>query len=1150
MDDSSDLQLEAAIRVDELAAEYARLAADDPELSPEAFVRQHPDVPGDALLAVIRGAGALRRTVRRSEGPFPPGTSVGPYRVRDVIGRGGMGIVYDAVETELDRGVALKAMDALASDERTKERFSREARAAARLDHASIVPVFGSGETDGVLWYAMRRVEGASLDSLLRDLDSKDEGARSAALRQIDGAASSVDSVSGSAAARLSTRARAAVSIVQALAHALAYAHAQGILHRDIKPANVLIDRGGAALLTDFGLCKVESDPSLTQAGDLVGTLRYMPPEALEGSYDVRGEVYSLGLVLYESIVGQPAFVGDSRQSILSQVLSHDPPPLQKVVPNAPEDLARVVAKATSKLPEERYATAADFADDLEAILRGLPVRARRPSAMYLARLFVRRNRALAATVFAAMLALVVGATLYVVQLRGAFQRTEDALELAKEREAGMNEALALSAKSVAEARIAGAEATLRAGDVAAARGLVASVDEEHRDWMWRHLWARCGEREFTSAGDFFGLEGAVEASDGKRLATFGSIGVMIRSRRGLELERSLYFGARDACALGDELLLLATDGMALHRLDLGAEGEVAPARVATFESPVAQVAAVGGAGTLLLLDDAGGLVTGFDPRAAKATWARPIVGHEVRVVAPLDGSSFVVGTSGGGVFTGSSQGEDLTPVARHGAELTELLAEDGELIASGAQDGSLILYPGATGHARVHVAFESAVLALARSRAHPHLIAVGLGARVVAIVDARHGNVLRRAAGFDSRPAAVFFGEDPWLTTATYGSEVTGHPDDDHDGRFEVTMGFGDCLTVAASPDGERLYSTGTDGLLVARDLASGQVAATFVPSGALGARPSVHPDGRKLALGPLLLDAATLDPIGELGSESHLLSHFTEAGDLVSLVSESPATQGSREMVLGDVTARLWSTDGDPTLLEEEPAGKLYGVLERVISSEDGERLFVLSTGADVLCLETQLLAKAWSTTLVEQEAIAMAFDERSDELFVACRDGRVYVIDAATGEQHADRTFRIAPGVSRLAAPSDLQPGPVEGWLTSCTSDGRVDLWECATGRRVGGLAGTGTWLRHVAPVGSTGWLCAAGRHGRAVLFGSGEGPVGPGAVSAPGFDLSDALERIRDDATAPSSKEPLLQSLLASPRFSFPDGVPLETDSEDG
>ncbi|MEM9381750.1 MAG: serine/threonine-protein kinase [Planctomycetota bacterium] len=412
-DDSLDL--EHAARLDELAAAYRREVDAGARETPEAFADRHADVR-DELLAVLRGM-ALLDGRRASVGPLGEGQRVGPYVIRGELGRGGMGVVYEAVEEGLGRVVALKALDATLTDERFRARFQREARAAARLDHPGIVPVYGSGEDGPTLWYAMRRVSGVGLDRILSALSGPGD---SAARREAESTLSGIGSSAASAATASGTAAqRAAASIAMRIAEALAYAHAAGVLHRDVKPANVMLDLDGAAHLTDFGLCKLEGDASLTAETDIVGTLRYLPPEALQGSADARGDVYGAGLVLYELLARRPAFKADDRASMLQRVLHEDPEPLSRLCPDVPDDLAQIVTKATAKLPEERYASADDLARDLASFLSGRPVEARAPNRLYLARLFVRRNRPLVAAVvavFAALVAGVVGTSIGIVR--------------------------------------------------------------------------------------------------------------------------------------------------------------------------------------------------------------------------------------------------------------------------------------------------------------------------------------------------------------------------------------------------------------------------------------------------------------------------------------------------------------------------------------------------------------------------------------------------------------------------------------------------------------------------------------------------------------------------------------------------------------
>ena len=164
------------------------------------------------------------------------------------------------------------------------------------------------------------------------------------------------------------------------VADALAYAHSQGVLHRDIKPSNLLLDNHGTVWVTDFGLAKLDDQQNLTGSGDILGTLRYMPPEAFEGRHDARGDVYSLGITLYEMLALRPAFDETDRARLIRLVTADAPPRLRKLNRDVPRDLETVIHKAIDRDPEHRYQTAAELADDLRLFVEDRPVRARRAS--------------------------------------------------------------------------------------------------------------------------------------------------------------------------------------------------------------------------------------------------------------------------------------------------------------------------------------------------------------------------------------------------------------------------------------------------------------------------------------------------------------------------------------------------------------------------------------------------------------------------------------------------------------------------------------------------------------------------------------------------------------------------------------------------
>jgi serine/threonine protein kinase/WD40 repeat protein len=344
-----------------------------------------------------------------------PATSLsgrlGDYQVLREVGRGGMGVVYEAIQLSLGRRVALKVLLSYPLlDARWVERFRREARAAGRLHHTNIVPVYGTGEEGGMHYIAMQFIPGAGLDAILRRLrqlapgSSIGAGDSSPPSGTCTSLAASMQALLGSAPIAHSREPcadekpqedrllhfpicdlqsaiynRKMVWLGIQAAEALDYAHSQGVVHRDVKPSNLLLDADGALWVSDFGLAKGAADPDdLTHTGDLVGTLRYAAPERFAGKCDARTDVHGLGLTLYELLTLRPAFPETDRSKLLEQVLRSEPPRPRRLVPSLPRDLETIVLKAIARDPAQRYATARDLADDLRRFLDDLPIRARR----------------------------------------------------------------------------------------------------------------------------------------------------------------------------------------------------------------------------------------------------------------------------------------------------------------------------------------------------------------------------------------------------------------------------------------------------------------------------------------------------------------------------------------------------------------------------------------------------------------------------------------------------------------------------------------------------------------------------------------------------------------------------------------------------
>lgn len=331
----------------------------------------------------------------------PPETgTLGDFRLIREIGRGGMGVVYEAEQISLGRKVALKVLPFAATlDSRQLRRFENEARAAAQLHHAHVVPVYAVGCERGVHYYAMQLINGQPLSDVIDRLRRTPK----ASLPSTETAAT----FSGWTHAGIESASffRTVAMLGAQAADALEYAHQMGVVHRDVKPANLLVDGRDHLWVTDFGLARVQTAPGMTAPGDLVGTLRYMSPEQARGdpAIDPRSDVYSLGATLYELLTLRPVFTGANRQEYLRQIFDDDPVHPRTWNRTIPVEFETVVLKALSKSPEDRYTSAAALADDLRRFLDDRPVMARRPSLRDRAARWARRHRRAGACVVAAL---------------------------------------------------------------------------------------------------------------------------------------------------------------------------------------------------------------------------------------------------------------------------------------------------------------------------------------------------------------------------------------------------------------------------------------------------------------------------------------------------------------------------------------------------------------------------------------------------------------------------------------------------------------------------------------------------------------------------------------------------------------------------
>jgi serine/threonine protein kinase/Flp pilus assembly protein TadD len=375
------------------------------------------------------------------DGEASPPAALGDFRIVRQVGRGGMGVVYEAEQLSMRRRVALKVLPfAAALDARALQRFKNEAQAAGHLQHTNIVPVYSVGCERGVHFYAMQYVEGQTLAALIADLGRHSNRAAAEPpvatgpyVPSTEPAAVATQPVAGLSTMhshREPAFFRAVAQLAIQAAEALEHAHQMGVVHRDIKPGNLMVDGRGNLWVTDFGLAQFQTDASLTVSGDLIGTVRYMSPEqalAKRILIDHRTDIYSLGVTLYELLTLRPAFAGKDRQELLRQITFEEPCRPRRLNRALPPELETIVLKAMEKNPADRYATAQALADDLRRWLEDKPIQARRPSLVQRARKWGQRHRAMvrtAAVCLLVTLAVLAGSVGWVVRDQAA-RRTE-----------------------------------------------------------------------------------------------------------------------------------------------------------------------------------------------------------------------------------------------------------------------------------------------------------------------------------------------------------------------------------------------------------------------------------------------------------------------------------------------------------------------------------------------------------------------------------------------------------------------------------------------------------------------------------------------------------------------------------------------------
>jgi eukaryotic-like serine/threonine-protein kinase len=991
-----------------------------------------------------------------------PPDRLGDYRILREIGRGGMGVVYEAVQESLGRHVALKVLPMHGQiDPVQMERFRLEARSAAKLHHTHIVPVHGVGEHGGVHYYAMQFIQGCGLDSVLDDLRRLRPGAgpppavaitreaelsRAAAQSLLAGGSTGttpneggqdalVGSCSGSASGSgMSSRGepsyyRAVARIGVQVAEALAHAHSQGVLHRDIKPSNLLLDADGEAWVTDFGLAKVEGSDGPTRTGDFVGTLRYMAPERFEGWSDPRSDVYGLGVTLYELLTLHPAYEAETRAILIERVLHASPPAPRRHDSRIPRDLETIVQKSIAKEPAERYATGMALAEDLRNYLAGKPIQARRVGLTERAWRWSRRNPAATGLVGVSLVALMAltGAGV------SALDRAKVQLALRNEQRAFKNESSAR--KSEAAIRYFNdmimAEREWSSGNVRRVELLLDEWDpkpgqNDARGWEWHYL-NRLRHKSALTLTHSGGLYGVAYSPDRRYLVSAGGLdqALKIWDASSGRFVRSLpHVDATCVVFSSDGKYLASSGGQCFVR------GKVKLWDTATWEELPIFPVVTGWSSSVA-----------FHPDGSRLAVASGELENSNRV------SILEIGT---GKRLGFIDGDV-------GGVLSVEFSPDGKRIATacGHMDSSAVEKEPSVALIRDAVTLE--VLQRLEGHTEP-LTSVAFspdGTKLatssldltVRVWDAASAKEIRKLIGHGRRPNKVVFSPNgKWLAAGTDGTSIT---------VWEVETGkeinwirghTAEVYGLAFDPDSRRLASS-SNNIVKVWDLEPSKDVSTLRGHDAWVSRAVFSPDGKLIATASIDRTIKVWDPAD--GQCKYTLVGHTEP---IFTLDFSPdgttlASGGGNwkhidregEIRVWDLATRkevrsLHAHVGLARALAFSPDG-------RQLASVGGERTFVPAIRIwDVKTWQERPPLKGHTLGLT---CIAYSRDGRL--IASAGFDNTVKIWDAGSGreirtlEGHTDGIFSVA------FSPDGKQ-------LASCSQDGNTRLWDPTTGQGI--------------------------------------------------------------------------------------------------
>jgi WD40 repeat protein/serine/threonine protein kinase len=1095
------------------------------------------------------------------------GRELGDYRIIREVGRGGMGIVYEAEQVSLGRRVALKVLpQQVLLDSKHRQRFDREARAAAKLHHTNIVPVFGVGEQDGLCYYVMQYIRGLGLDKVLEELKriAQSSPASVAASRgelrvsrRSDASAAKVaqsllsgqyecsepateeiaqpapavsapnappesftvsDSSlplavgleeSQSSPKRTSTYWQSIARIGAQAAEALQYAHDQGITHRDIKPSNLLLDLQGTVWVTDFGLAKSDDQQDLTHSGDILGTIRYLPPEAFDGKSDPRSDIYSLGLTLYELLTLRPAFDEVDRRMLVKKVTTGEPLRIERANSDVPRDLATIVHKAIERDPADRYATAQQLADDLHRFVRDEPILARRAPLWEQARRWSRRNRGLAAAVagIASLLVVIaagsVAAAIYYRQqeeIQRKLHRDAESLatsnkKLAEENRLALVSALDTSRKldaartkaveqeeitrrnlyfaqmSVAQHSWQGHRGTLRTENLLDA-WRPQPGKKDLRGWEWYYIHALCHRERVALAGHTAAITCVAYSRDGTQLASASRDGTIriwseadqtctaiLAGHRGLVYSVSWDKSGQRLASAGD-------DGVIVWDVAQGKPMQTIPAA-----SPVFAVA--------FSPDDrwlARGLRAGPLEVWDTSSWERvhSWQGHAADIYTETisfnaDGTLLAAPAGRDVIIWNVGSGERLHVLTGHtGKTQAAVFSPDGSRLATSSRDSTIKLWDVQTGQLQTSLAGHTHAVASLAWHPDGSKLATAAWDGTCRLWDLQTRQELGILGGHARHVFSVVWhpsgshlatgGDDNrvklWSAAATHEAS-------------ELVEGDSPIRALRFSKDGSLIAGGDDAGFVSLWRAATGELVKTYVGD----PRPV-----RSMAFDPMetVIAAARREgPIDfwEVATGAHQRTIQTKS-DEMNWVSFSP--DGTRVLTAGSEAVRMWDASSGQQV-QALPGNAGGAVMARY--SPDGSRVAVV--GADgALRLWDPATDQVQVVPAHEGVILSVAWSKDGSQVATGGADHVVRVWDAATGK----RDF-VLTGHSEVIAAVAFSPDGQR--LLSADARGTIKLWDVATGVETLTLRGAIGQL-HAAEWSPDGMRIAANSEGRILIW----------------------------------------------------------------